>query len=230
MDLQRRFLADAAHELRSPLTALSLQSERMAQAEMSGTVRERLETLRQGIERGRHLLEQLLSLARAQATSSEPRQVSTSVSARDVCRRAIEDFVTQAESKSIDMGMTEGDDAVLSIDELTLVTIVKNLVDNAIRYSPQGGRVDLGVRVFPNAVCISVCDHGPGIPEEERGRVFDPFYRVLGTEEGGSGLGLAIVRELADRVGATVDLAYTDVQGQQGLTVTLTLPIRPVLS
>lgn len=225
MDMQRRFLADAAHELRSPLAALSLQTERLAQAEMSTTAQDRLITVRDGIERGRHLLEQLLSLARAQADA--PRHATTSVSVGGLVRKVIEDFICQAEVKGIDLGMTDSDDADIETDEMALMTAVKNLVDNAIRYSPQGSQVDVGVHVLAEHVSITVSDHGPGIPAPERARVFEPFYRILGTEEGGSGLGLSIVKEIAARLGAEVSLTCTEPEHDRGLTVALRLPCRP---
>lgn len=225
MDMQRRFLADAAHELRSPLAALSLQTERLAQAEMSATAQDRLITVREGIERGRHLLEQLLSLARAQAGS--PRHAISAVSVGSLVRKVIEDFICQAEAKGIDLGMANSDEAVIDTDEMALMIAVKNLVDNAIRYSPQGSLVDVGVRLNAEQVSITVSDHGPGIPAQERERVFEPFYRILGTEESGSGLGLSIVKEVAARLGAEVKLTCTEPQHDRGLTVTLSLPCRP---
>ncbi len=224
MDMQRRFLADAAHELRSPLAALSLQTERLAQAEMSATAQDRLISVRAGIERGRHLLEQLLSLARAQTDA--PGQATSSVSVSSLVRLVIEEFISQAEAKGIDLGMTDSDEAVIDADEMALMTAVKNLVDNAIRYSPQGSQVDVGVRLYAERVCITVSDHGPGIPAPERARVFEPFYRILGTEESGSGLGLSIVKENAARLGAEVTLTCTDPLHDRGLTVTLSLPFR----
>lgn len=225
MDMQRRFLADAAHELRSPLAALSLQTERLAQAEMSTTAQDRLITVREGIERGRHLLEQLLSLARAQADA--PRQATTSVSVGGLVRKVIEDFICQAEAKGIDLGMTNSDDAEVETDEMAFMTAVKNLVDNAIRYSPQGSQVDVGVHLIAEHVSITVSDHGPGIPAPERERVFEPFYRILGTEESGSGLGLSIVKEIATRLGAEVILTCTEPEHDRGLTVALRLPCLP---
>lgn len=220
---QRRFLADAAHELRSPLAALSLQSERLSQADMSEVARERLQTVHQGIERGRHLLEQLLALARMQSAP----QISTApVSVLALSRRVIEDAMPLAESKRIDLGMSQGDEAFLAVDETALFVAVKNLVDNAIRYSPPGSKVDLNVRLRLEGICISVCDRGPGIPQAEHSRVFDPFYRVLGTEESGSGLGLAIVKEIADHMGASVRLAPTDELSGKGLTVSFLLPVK----
>ncbi len=221
MDTQRRFLADAAHELRSPLAALSLQTERLAQAQMSAEAQGRLVTVREGIERGRHLLEQLLSLARAQADSPAP--LSTSVSVDRLTRKVIEDFICQAEAKAIDLGMTDVDEVIVATDEMALMTIIKNLIDNAIRYSPSGSQVDVGVRRRGERVDITVIDHGPGIALNERERVFDAFYRILGTGQTGSGLGLCIVRELAARIGADIDLSFTDAERECGLTVTLSL-------
>ncbi|KGM40041.1 hypothetical protein JY96_08350 [Aquabacterium sp. NJ1] len=224
MDMQRRFLADAAHELRSPLAALSLQTERLAQADMSATAKDRLITVREGIERGRHLLEQLLSLARAQADS--PRNATSSVAVDLLVRKVIEDFIYQAEAKNIDLGMTNSDDAVVVADEMAILTVVKNLVDNAIRYSQQGSQIDVGVHLNAEHVNITVSDHGPGIPAPERERVFEPFYRILGTEESGSGLGLSIVKEIAARLEAEVTLTCTEPEHDRGLTVTLSLPRR----
>lgn len=221
MDTQRRFLADAAHELRSPLAALSLQTERLSQAEMSIEAQDRLATVHEGIERGRHLLEQLLSLARAQADSRAP--LTTSLSVSILTRQVIEDFICQAEVKAIDLGMTDGDEAVIDTDEMALMTILKNLVDNAIRYSPSGSQVDVGVLRRGEWVDITVSDHGPGIPLNERERVFDAFYRILGTEQSGSGLGLCIVKELAARIGADIHLGCTEPEHDRGLTVTVHL-------
>jgi two-component system, OmpR family, sensor kinase len=221
MDTQRRFLADAAHELRSPLAALSLQTERLSQAEMSVEAQERLATVREGIERGRHLLEQLLSLAHAQADSRTP--LTTPVSVGRLTRQVIEDFICQAEAKDIDLGMTDGDEADVDTDEMALMTIVKNLVDNAIRYSQSGSQVDVGVQRRGNLVDIIVSDHGPGIPLAERERVFDAFYRIIGTQQSGSGLGLCIVKELAARIGADIHLSCTEPEHDRGLTVTLRL-------
>jgi two-component system OmpR family sensor kinase len=142
MDAQRRFVGDAAHELRSPLTALSLQAERLAAAEMSANAQERLKTLRQGIERGRALLDQLLALARAQAaTNTSPSRLSV----QEAYRRVLEDLMPLAEVKAIDIGVVCAVDAEVMVNDFDLMTLLKNLVGNAIRYTPAGGRVDLSV-------------------------------------------------------------------------------------
>ena len=222
MDAQRRFVADAAHELRSPLTALSLQAERLADTEMSANGHERLSALRQGIERGRMLLEQLLALARAQAPAIMP---GTSVSVQQVYRRVLEDLMPLAEAKGIDIGVVSDLDAQVFANEVDLITLVKNLVDNAIRYTPANGRVDLSVSTTNGLTTLVVEDSGPGIPEAERERVFDPFYRVLGGDESGSGLGLSIVQSISARLGAKVSLGPVSHPSISGLRVNVTFPL-----
>ncbi len=222
MDAQRRFVADAAHELRSPLTALSLQAELLANTEMSADAYERLTTLRKGIERGRVLLDQLLALARAQASTTMPR---TEVSLQQVYRRVLEDLMPLAEVKGIDIGVVTDLDGRVHVNEVDLIALVKNLVDNAIRYTPAGGRVDLSVLATNGEITLVVEDSGPGIPEAERERVFDPFYRVLGSDEIGSGLGLSIVQAISARVGAKVSLGIASDQSKSGLRVMVTFPL-----
>ncbi|WP_434633552.1 ATP-binding protein [Chromobacterium sp. CV08] len=220
MRAQRRFVADAAHELRSPLTALSLQAERLADAEMSGAARERLSALRGGIGRGRNLLEQLLALARAQSATAAP----SAVSVRDAYRRVLEDLMPLAEAKRIDIGVEGEVDARVWAGELDLFALLRNLADNAIRYTPDGGRVDLAVGEADGQVLLTIEDTGPGIPREEWGRVFDPFYRSLGSGEQGAGLGLSIVSAIAERIGARVSLSFRDEAGQSGLRVSVSMP------
>ncbi len=222
MDAQRRFVADAAHELRSPLTALSLQAERLADTDMSANAHERLNTLRQGIRRGITLLDQMLALARAQGSTVT---TDSTVSIQQVYRRVLEDLMPLAEAKGIDIGVVSDSDAQVIANEVEVITLVKNLVDNAIRYTPAGGRVDLSVSDANGATTLVVEDSGPGIPEAELERVFDPFYRVLGSEEIGSGLGLSIVRTISARLGATVSLGYANDQSRSGLKITISIPL-----
>lgn len=224
MDAQRRFVADAAHELRSPLTALLLQSERLAEAEMSDLAHERLTVLRQGIERGRNLLDRLLALARAQTPAESP---ESPVSIQGIYRRVLEDLMPLAETKHIDIGVEGAQDARVWVSELDMIAMVKNLVDNAIRYTPEGGRVDLSVSVTEGYAMLHIQDTGPGIPLAERERVFDPFYRPLGSEQLGSGLGLAIVRTIATRIGAEIRLGFADEVTQTGLSVAVLISSIP---
>jgi two-component system OmpR family sensor kinase len=208
MAVQRRFVADAAHELRSPMTAMSLQAERLGATDMPAEARGRLHALRTGLGRTRVLLDQLLTLARMQeANAGEMGKVSL----EPVIRQVLEDLVPLAEEKNIDLGVIGDVDAQVHAQVVDLKLLVKNLVDNAIRYTPEGGRVDIAVRRFDGVVTLRVDDTGPGIAVEERERVFDAFYRVLGNGEIGSGLGLAITRTVADNMGATIILG--DVRG-----------------
>lgn len=222
MTAQSRFVSDAAHELRSPLTALSLQAERLADAEMSAQAHERLRTLRMGIERGRNLLDQLLMLAKLQSLSEIPQE---SVSVRHVYCRVLEDLLPLAEAKNIDIGIVGEQDPWVMVNELYLMIIVKNLVDNAIRYTPLGGRVDLFLTVNDGHARLEIRDTGVGIPHEEKTRVFDPFYRVLGSDQIGSGLGLSIVKTIIDQVNAEIILAYADELNQVGLSVVVIIPL-----
>ncbi len=224
MEAQRRFIADAAHELRTPMTALSLQAERLQATDLPDGTRERLTTLKQGIARTQQLLNQLLGLAHAQNVRPDagaPRKVGL----RAVCHRVLADLLPVAEAKAIDVGLVGERDAELTASGEALYTLIRNLVDNAIRYTPTGGRVDIAIEPATTHVNLTVTDTGPGIPPGERERVFDPFYRIVGNAETGSGLGLAIVRTLAQRLGARVDLDYADSQTRRGLRVTVRLPL-----
>ena len=220
MDSQRRFVADAAHELRSPMTALSLQAERLAAIDLPAPARERLHPLARGIERSRQLIDQLLSLAAAQFAGERP---PSSVSVLAVYRRVLEDLLPLAERKELDIGVDSLEDVQLTINEMDLFTLVKNLVDNAIRYTPAGGKIDLCVEQIQGRVCLQVRDSGPGIALDEQARIFDPFYRSLGGTETGSGLGLSIVKAIAERIGARVELGFTDPLNHSGLCVSVWL-------
>jgi two-component system OmpR family sensor kinase len=222
MESQRRFVADAAHELRSPLTAMSLQAERLAEAEMSDPARERLMALRRGIERGRSLLDELLTLAQAQAALHRPK---SSVSVQHVYRRVLEDLMPLAEAKKIDIGVQGKQDARVLVNEPDLVAVVQNLVHNAIRYTPDGGTVDLSVTTKDEHAILRIQDSGPGIPVAERERVFDPFYRTLGSDQVGSGLGLSIVSAIAKRIDAEIQLGFSNEVKRSGLCVSVCVPI-----
>jgi len=222
MESQRRFVADAAHELRSPLTALSLQAERLAEAELSDPAREKLAPLRQGIDRGRNLLDQLLALAKAQAHTE---QAMSPVSIQDIYRRVLEDLMPLAEARHIDIGVEGEQDGLVKVSRLDMIAMVRNLVDNAIRYTPDGGRVDMSAAISDGCAVLAIQDSGPGIPIAERQRVFDPFYRILGSDQAGSGLGLSIVKTISDRVGARIELAFSDESKQSGLCIRIFIPL-----
>ena len=174
------------------------------------------------IQRGRSLLDQLLTLAKAQATDDRPR---SAVSVQAIYRRVLEDLMPLAEARRIDVGVDGEQDARVTLSELDLFTVLRNLVDNAIRYTPVGGRVDLTVVVEQGHAVLGVRDNGPGVTLAERERVFDPFYRALGSNQIGSGLGLSIVKAIIERTGAAVELCFSDEAKGSGLSVRIRVPL-----
>ncbi len=206
---EARFVADAAHELRSPLAALSLQAERLAQEDLGDTARRRLDALRSGIARAVEQVSQLLALKRAEA--KEKRKAGEKAPETNVVETVSEVFTTlwaEAEKKAIELeaeGFEENPKAAAPMAREDLYAILRNLVENAVRYSPEGGSVKVAM-VSSHPFELTVTDTGPGIPEKERARVFEPFYRVLGTGVQGTGLGLAIVQTLASQNGLAAKL------------------------
>ncbi|AJP47558.1 histidine kinase [Rugosibacter aromaticivorans] len=202
MSQQRRFIADAAHELRSPLTALSIQAQNLKQAGSLENMRERILPLQAGIERARQLTEQLLSLARTQAGALETTDVDVSTMAREL----IAEYLPMAEAKGIDLGLDEAAPLMLSAAPETLRLVLKNALENGLKYVPEGGEVTLRLYSDDASAIIEIVDNGPGIPVSERKRVFDPFYRLPEATSEGSGLGLAIAAEASASLGGCVSL------------------------
>ena len=202
---QQRFIADAAHELRSPLTALSLQAERLTKLPQSDEAREQTGLILQSIQRNRYLLEQLLTHARAQG--SETQRNLTDISLQAQFRRVLQELMPLALNKQQDIGVAVENDLRIRADDTEIYTLIKTFTDNAIRYTPAGGRIDIGFSETPTTLTIWVEDDGPGIPAAERSRVTDAFYRILGTEQQGTGLGLSIADAIAKRYGGKLILA-----------------------
>jgi len=202
---QQRFIADAAHELRSPLTALSLQAERLTKLPQSDEAREQTGLILQSIQRNRHLLEQLLTHARAQG--SETQRNLTDISLQAQFRRVLQELMPLALNKQQDIGVAVENDLRIRADDTEIYTLIKTFTDNAIRYTPAGGRIDIGFSETPTTLTIWVEDDGPGIPQSERQRVIDPFYRILGTEQQGTGLGLSIANTIVKRHQGRLKLA-----------------------
>jgi len=208
---QRAFVADAAHELRSPLTALRLQLQLLERARSDGERAEALGKLHTGVERASRLIEQLLVAAR-----TDPDAAPAPLEAVDLCelvRLAIADAFEYAQSKSIDVSLEAPDLVVIDADDASMRVLVRNLVDNAIRYTPPEGKVMLTIAQEDDGVVLVVEDSGPGIPAHERKRVFDRFYRLEGSEQTGSGLGLSIVHGIAERHRAQVELGESSLGG-----------------
>lgn len=224
---ERRFAADAAHELRTPLAAIRTHAE---VAHAARTVEERrraLESVLKGTERAAHLVDQLLVLARLEPQGAPPSAMR--VMLRDVAARAVAECAPLAAARNVDLGLSDAEamPAVVHGDADLLAVLARNLVDNAVRYVGEGGRVDVSVLPAATGASLVVADDGPGLPAEERPRVFDRFYRSLGTGQEGSGLGLSIVARIAELHGATIALG-PGLCGR-GLSVTVGFPAaRPV--
>jgi two-component system OmpR family sensor kinase len=201
---QRNFVADAAHELRTPLTALRLQVQLAERAQEPVERASAFATLRQGLERATHLVEQLLTLARQEPEAAD--QPFAPVQLGELVHEVVSALEPLAAARSIDLGVTRNEGGTIRGARESLRTLVMNLVDNAIRYTPAGGRVDVASYREGARAVLAVTDTGPGVPPEERERVFDRFYRRVGSETSGSGLGLSIVRNIAQRHGAQVML------------------------
>jgi len=219
---QKRFIADAAHELRSPITALSLQAQRLQQTELTDDARQKLNALQAGISRSIHLLEQLLSMARQQDNSIQQHQQT---SLKTVFTEVIEELYPLVEAKEIDLGFSQDSDAQLNANPVRLKTLIHNLIDNAIRYTPSGGKVDLSIIETEQGIEMTIKDTGPGIENTEVQKVFEPFYRILGSNEYGSGLGLAIVASIVQQMDAKISLTPADPVNNCGLCVTVQFPL-----
>ncbi len=202
-DTQRRFAADAAHELRTPLTALTLQIQIARRAESPEERVVALDRLEQGVKRATRLVQQLLTMARLDPDAARP---VGSFDLASVAASVVEEKKPFAEQQRIALSLAAVP-VTLSGQEDALRILLANLVDNALRYTPPGGTVDVRVAPDGDQARIDVADSGPGIPEEERERVFDRFYRGRQAPGGGSGLGLAIVRQIVTQHGGSITLA-----------------------
>ena len=211
IETQRRFTADAAHELRSPLTALQVRLDLVERAATPEAAREAIAALRGAIRRAARLVDQLLTMARLDPDAAAETFVPVDLAA--VAATVAADYEPLAEAKRVELRLGELQPATVRGQPSALHALVRNLVDNALRYTPQGGRVTLTVR----GTLLEVEDTGPGIPAAERERVLDRFYRVPGSTAEGSGLGLAIVRQVAQAHGA--ELSLSEGASGQGLLV-----------
>ena len=218
---QKNFVADAAHELRSPLAALKLQVQGLRRASDDAAREVAVSRLGAGIDRATRLVEQLLVLARQQA-SSEVDAKTAPVELTVLTRLVMSDMVTAAINRGIDLGLVQADESVVIGHEEALRILIRNLVDNAIKYTPPGGTINLSICSQDGKTILTVDDSGPGIPASDRERVLDRFYRVSGAQGSGSGLGLAIVKTIADLHHATVSLAESASLGGLRVAVTFT--------
>lgn len=218
LESQRKFVADAAHELRTPLTAVRLQSQLLERAAGEEDRQQALQQIRASVDRAAHLVQQLLTLARlAPEATAAPATVDVGALASEV----VAEYAPLALRAGLDLGLAECAPAAVAGEAESLRVMLGNLVDNALRYTPRGGQIDVSVAAGAE-VTVTVTDSGPGIPAADRERVFDRFYRRLGSGVDGSGLGLAIVREVVARHGGSVTLG--EPEAGSGLRVEVRLP------
>ena len=222
LNRERAFMADAAHELRTPLTALHLQMDTLARAQSEAERNDAMQKLSAGVQRAIRLVEQMLSFARQEPRIELRRE---RVPLADIVREVVAELVPFADVKHIDLGISNAESVAVLGDPDSLRTLIRNLVDNAVRYTPDEGRVDVAVEAVSDQVVLKVIDNGPGIPPEERSRVLDRFYRRPGTSPPGSGLGMAIVKAIANSHAAR--LALEDGPEGKGLAVSVSFRAAP---
>jgi len=208
---QGRFISAAAHTLRTPLTALQIQVTNLRHALGSADAPARLDDLERGVKRAIELARQLLRLGR----SKERPQAITPVDLADIVRSVVAELLPLPDQKHLDVGVIRSDAGLVLVEREDLRTLIGNLLENAIHYTPPQGRIDLSVIAGEESLTLEICDTGPGIPEDEIERVFAPFHRLASQQVEGTGLGLSIVASIAERYGATVKL--TNRTGDRGL-------------
>jgi signal transduction histidine kinase len=216
---QRAFVADAAHELRSPLTALKLQLQLLSRAPDEAARANALEKLNQGVDRSTHLIDQLLTAARTDPNDTTVALVPTDLA--EQVRLAIADVFIFAQTRHVGIELDGVQHIDIAADAATLCILARNLLDNAIRYTPDGGSVHVNIAVAERKALLVIEDSGPGIPQQDRERVFDRFYRREENRQPGSGLGLSIVKNIVEQHGAQVELGTS---GYGGLKVSVMFP------
>ncbi len=224
MDQQRRFVADAAHELRTPITALSLQAENLESVALPRRARERVAALKQGMHRTKHLLEQLLALARHEALPSGPAEMPLAP-LDHVAKEVVADLLPEALDRGIDLGFALVEPLTVHGEPAMLAAIARNLLENALRFTPRGGTIDIGVYREDSTAIIQVEDTGPGIASTDMNQIFEPFFRGSRPEGEGTGLGLSIVKRIVDNLGGRIALENIAGIGRSGLRATVWLPI-----
>lgn len=222
---QRDFLADAAHELRTPLAVVSLQAQRAQQVIDPVERREALDALKRGVERATRLVTQLLALARTEPGAADVGAMTglAPIDFEILLKTVLAELYPLAAEKQIDLGLTESRRCEIQGDAEDLRSLIVNLVDNAIRFTPSGGRVDVALKVADRRASLIVSDTGPGIPPERRRLVFERFVRHGTADIGGTGLGLAIARQVAERHGGSIVLEDGD--AGCGLRARVSLPL-----
>ncbi|MDQ2780656.1 MAG: ATP-binding protein [Pseudomonadota bacterium] len=209
MHHQRNFLADAAHELRTPITALRLQLQMLRRSQTDTDRATTMDQLQAGIDRAQRLIEKLLQVARAEPDVAVPKREAVDLA--ELARSAVARMSTKADQQQLDLGAVGAHGPVVAGDPDQLAVLLDNLVENALRYTPAGGAIDVTACLLDGLPTLRVIDTGPGIATTEREQVFGRFYRGrdvsrTAREPGGSGLGLAIVRAIAELHDAAVSM------------------------
>jgi two-component system OmpR family sensor kinase len=217
---QQRFTSDAAHELRTPLAAIKLQLSNLERAKDATEQQGALDKLHRGVDRAGHVVQQLLTFARLEPASA-PGQARIDLA--ELARLSVEAHAEIAHARQIDLGLVRHEPAMVIGDAGQLRILIDNLVDNAIRYTPADGKVDVAAYPGPSGATLEVKDNGIGIAPEEHARIFERFYRVIGTQTDGTGLGLAIVRHIVDEHRGQI--VVTDGIDGSGAGFILTLPL-----
>jgi two-component system sensor histidine kinase QseC len=217
MQKERRFTADAAHELRTPVAGIKAQAQVARNATSEAERIHALDNAILGCDRAAHLIEQLLTLARIDTLGDEASQPCR---LRVLAAEVIATIVPTALAQQVQLELEEGEDTVVSGAPALLRILLRNLIDNAVKHTPAGTVVRIGIGKEAGEICLSVTDNGPGIPAEELKRVSERFYRPAGTQASGSGLGLSIVKRIAEIHGASVQIDA--VTGASGLRVQVT--------
>jgi signal transduction histidine kinase len=215
---QRRFVQDAAHELRTPITAMTLQLENLKACSMDAETSAQVAQFEAGLKRTKRLIEQLLRLARQEAPQKA--DAASSIELAEFLRDLISDLMPCADHRDIDLGLSVDVDATVRANPHELRSLLHNLLDNALRYTPDHGVVDVRVFADGGKVVVEVVDSGPGIPPDLLPRVFDRFFRIEGTDTEGSGLGLAIAKHAAER--NRIDLTLDNRIERSGLVARVT--------
>lgn len=209
---QRRFVQDAAHELRTPITAVALQLENVRRDMPAGACAQSFAQLEEGVSRAQRLVDQLLKMSRQEATAGQEPPVMVDLQAQ--VRESINGLIALADRRNIDLGFVAEPGApaaaTLRCQMADLRSVLDNLIENALRYTPEGGVVDVRVSARSGRPVVEVIDSGPGIPQDQLGRVFDRFFRVPGNGTRGSGLGLSIAQSAAQRCGLRIVLRNRD--------------------
>ncbi|NIE68368.1 HAMP domain-containing sensor histidine kinase [Burkholderia sp. Ax-1719] len=221
VNAERKFIADAAHELRSPISAMQLQIDNLRDAPLD-QYRERFDELQRGVARTGSLVSQLLGLARAEIGGAQ--RAVEAIALKRLVPEVLADLLPLADARGVDLGVERLDEASVRATEGDVRVLIKNLIDNAIRYVHAGGRVDVSVLRDAQTVTIEVIDDGPGIAESDLPYVFDRFFRAAGNDVEGSGLGLAIAQTLAQSYGGRVTLENRG-DGQSGIVARIELPL-----